>query len=129
MALEDFAKEIEYHEKLIHTMLEYQDEKGICKVSHATLAERLKKNQPWVAKAIGRLNAEDQCIEMINKGEYIVHYTNIKERGVFPQIGMLIFEMAYNNEVYHNKQLLSEKYNVTEKTVNIFRGYLALICK
>ena len=71
MALEDFAKEIEYHEKLIHTMLEYQDEKGICKVSHATLAERLKKNQPWVAKAIGRLNAEDQCIEMIKKGEYI----------------------------------------------------------
>ena len=129
MAISDLIKEIEYHEKLISTMLEYQDENGICKVSHEELSKRLKKNRPWIAKAIHRLNAEDNCIEMIRKGEYIVHYTNIRERGVFPQILFIIIDMALDIEYYKSEGLLTEKYNITTKTANIFRGYLALICK
>lgn len=129
MALYDFMKEIEYHEQLLQTILEYKNEDGICRVSQAEIAKRMKKNQPYIAKAIHRLNAEDNCIEMIKKGEYIVHYTNIRERGVFPKITYLITEKIGNSEIYKNELLLREKYNVTTKTVQIFVGYLSLIYK
>lgn len=129
MSFKDFEKEIEYHEELLRTMLEYEDDKGICIVSHATLSKRLNKNQPWIAKAMKRLNSEDNCIEMIEKGKYIIHYTNIRERGTFHQIGKLLYEMITNQELYQDKQLIHKKYNVSKKTANVFRGYLALICK
>ena len=66
---------------------------------------------------------------MINKGEYIVHYTNIRERGVFPKIAFLLTEFIGNTETYQNDLKLHEKYDVTKETVNIFKGYLALFYK
>lgn len=129
MAMQDLMEEIEYHEKLLKTMLEYEDENGICKVSHEELSKRIKKNRPWIAKALKRLNAEDNCVEMINKGEYIIHYTNIKQRGLFPKIFLILIDMEIDIEHYKSEGLLTEKYNITQKTANIFRGYLALIFK
>ena len=129
MALFDLNVEIYYHEKLLQTILEYKNDDGICKVSQAELAKRLGKNQGYVCKAIKRLNAEDNCIEMIKNGEYIIHYTNIRERGVFPKIHYMLTEKLANPEKYENNVKLCEKYNATKQTVSIFTGYLALICK
>ncbi len=129
MAIYDFMKEIDCHEQLLQTILQYKNEDGICRVSQAEIAKHIRKNKTYVAKAIHRLNAEDTCIEMIRKGEYIVHYTNIRDRGVFPKIAYLIAEMAGNPEKYNNEILIREKYNVTKKTVSIFTGYLSLIYK
>lgn len=129
MALKDILEEIEYHKILLSTMLEYESQDGICRISQKELSEKIHKNQPWVQKAIKRLNAEDTCIEMIKKGEYIIHYTNIEERGIFPKVIQLLEEKIHNPIFAEKNKLLIEKYNVNEKTVDVFRGYLALLNK
>ncbi len=129
MALKDLIIEIEYHKIMLSTILEYKNKDGICRVSQMEISKKIHKNHPWVQKAIKRLNAEDNCIEMVKKGEYIIHYTNIEERGVFPQIIRLIKEKSYNQDFTERNRLLTEKYGVTEKTIDVFRGYLALLYK
>ena len=129
MSLLDFKEEIDCHEKLLKTILEYKDAEGICKVSQTELAKRMGRNQGYICKAIKRLNAEDQCIEMIKNGEYIVHYTNIRERGVFPKVTYLLTEKIANPEKYEDNIKLYKKYNATKETVHVFTGYLALIYK
>ena len=129
MALKDLVIEIIYHKIMLSTILEYKGEDGICRVSQMEISKKIHKNHPWVQKAIKRLNAEDNCIEMVKKGEYIIHYTNIEERGVFPQIFKLIEEKAHNPNFTERDKLLTQKYGVTEKTIDVFRGYLALLYK
>ena len=129
MALKDILEEIEYHKILLSTMLEYKSQDEICRISQKEVSEKIHKNQPWVQKAIKRLNTEDTCIEMVKKGEYIIHYTNIEERGVFPQIIRLIEEKTNNPNFTERDKLLTQKYGITEKTIDVFRGYLALLNK
>ena len=80
MTFDDFLIEIDYHVLMLKTILEYKNEDGICAVSQFEIATRINKKQSWVSKAIKRLNAEDTCIEQIEKGKYKIHYTNIKEK-------------------------------------------------
>jgi len=122
-------EEIYYHELLLESILKYKTADGICEVSQSVIAKEIHKNKTWVQKAIHRLNAEDTCIEMIKKGTYKIHYTNIRERGVFPKILMLIEEKKYNPDFTESDILLTEKYHVTKKTVAIFTGFCSLLLK
>ena len=129
MTLYNLMKEIDYHEQLLKVVLEYKCNDGICRVSQAEIAKRMGKNHTYVVKAIKRLNAEDNCIEMIKNGEYIVHYTNIRERGVFPKILYLFTEKIAYPERYNDEYRLQEKCNLKKKTVQIFTGYLGMTYK
>ena len=93
------------------------------------IAENIDKNSTWVQKAIKRLNAEDLCIEMIDKGIYKVHYTNIKERGVFPKVLEMLIDKAALPNFTDKEILLTEKYGVTKETVAVFRGYIGFMKK
>ena len=128
MTLDNFYIEIEHHIKMLETILEYINEDGICIVSQSEIAARINKNKTWVSKAIKRLNAEDICIEQIEKGKYKIHYTNIKERGVFPKIIKLIVDKADPSNFLEKDDVLREKYGVSKRTVQIFTGYLGFIC-
>lgn len=125
---ETFLEEINYHEIMLKTMLEYKNQQDLCIVTHKELSERLGKNITWISKAIKRLNAEDICVEMIDKGIYKVHYTNIKEQGVFPKILQLINDKITIQDFNEKGTLIREKYNVSKKTVQIFVGYLGYLC-
>ena len=68
---------------------------------------------------------EYQC----NDGICRVHYTNIRERGVFPKILYLFTEKIAYPERYNDEYRLQEKYNLKKKTVQIFTGYLGMTYK
>ena len=128
MTLNDFLIEIDYHLIMLETILEYKNEEGICVVSQSEIAMRINKNKTWVSKAIKRLNAEDTCIEQIGKGKYKIHYTNIKENGVFPKVIKLMTDKATLSNFCEKGVLLREKYGISKRTIQIFTGYLGFLC-
>lgn len=126
---QELGLEINYHILMLETFLEYESENGICIVSQKEIAKKIGKNSPWVTKAIKRLNAEDLCIEMIEKGVYKIHYTNIRERGVFPKVLQLIIDKATLPNFIDKNTSIMEKYGVTKETVAVFRGYIGFLEK
>ena len=127
MTLNDFLIEIDYHILMLETILEYKNEDGVCAVSQFEIATRINKKQSWVSKAIKRLNAEDTCIEQIEKGKYKIHYTNIKENGVFPKVIKLMMDKATLSNFCEKDVLLREKYGINKRTIQIFSGYLGFL--
>lgn len=128
MSLDDLFVEIDNHIIMLKTFLEYKNKDGICIVSQSEIAMRINKNKTWVSKAIKRLNAEDTCIEQIEKGKYKIYYTNIKENGVFPKVIKLLSDKATLSDFCEKGILLREKYGFTKKTIQIFTGYLGFLC-
>ena len=129
MNFEDFDREIDFHILMLKTFLEYENENGICIVSQKEIAENIGKNTTWVQKAIKKLNAEDLCIEMIDKGMYKVHYTNIRERGVFPKVIQMLIDKETSPDFINKNTSIMEKYGVTKETVAVFRGYIGFLKK
>ena len=127
MTLNDFLIEIDYHILMLETILEYKNEDGVCAVSQFEIATRINKKQSWVSKAIKRLNSEDTCVEQIEKGKYKIHYTNIKEHGVFPKIIKLMIDKATLSNFREKEVLLREKYGISKRTIQIFSGYLGFL--
>lgn len=126
---QDFSMELKFHEIMLFEILRHENEKGICIVSQKEIAENIGKNTTWVQKAIKKLNAEDLCIEMIDKGMYKVHYTNIRERGVFQKVIQVLIDKETSPDFINKNTSIMEKYGVTKETVAVFRGYIGFMKK
>ena len=85
-----FLKSFIKYQTLINTIIEYENEKGICVVSQIELAQKLSLSQTTISKLINRLNVEDMCVEIVSPGKYIIHYKNLLERGTFSCIWNLL---------------------------------------
>ena len=125
MAQDLFKISIAKCQKLIDTMLEYENENGICVVSQVELAKRLSLCQTNISDAIKKVNVEDLCIEKLSPGLYKIHYKNLSERGTFVCIFNLILDTIKNSElIFENNQTIADRYGYKIKTVQMFKAYM-----
>lgn len=78
-----FIKSYQMHQELINTILSFKDEDDVCRVTQKEIAGILNRHQTWVSAAIRRINTEDECVTKVKKGQYIVRYSNLMEKGTF----------------------------------------------
>jgi hypothetical protein len=120
-----FKQSITNHQKLVDVLREAQNSTEVSEISYAEIAKRTEHSITWVKQAIKKLNTEDTCIEVVGYEQFVVHYTDLLSRGVFGEIAKLMVECYQNMDVFHEKDMtLSEKYNVSLKTVQMFKSYL-----
>ena len=120
-----FKQSIANHQKLVDVLKNAQNSTGVSEISYAEIAKRTEHSLTWVKQAIKRLNAEDTCIEVVGYEQFVVHYTDILNRGVFGEVAKLMVECYQKMDVFHEKDMaLAEKYEVSLKTVQMFKSYL-----
>ena len=120
-----FEMSINKCQKLIDTMLEYQNKDGICVVSQVELAKRLSLCQTNISDAIKKINTEDLCIEQLSPGFYKIHYTSLLERGTFSCIFRLMLDLRENpNLAFEKDKSIANRYRYKLKTVQMFKAYI-----
>jgi hypothetical protein len=119
-----FIKSFIKYQTFINTIIEYENENGICTVSQIELAKRLSLGQTTISKLIDRLNVEDNCIEMLSPGMYVVHYKNLLERGTLSCIWNLLCDTEKNYQLlFESDKKIAERYGYKLKTVQMFKAY------
>ena len=120
-----FIESFLLHQKLVETMLKFEDDAGICRVSQPELALLMNRSQTWVSSAIRRINTEDVCIELVSSGAYRVNYNDLSKRGTFFEIIKLIIATREHPEIVKIPDAkIAEAWEIKHKTVQMFKGYL-----
>lgn len=128
--MEVYMKELNYciekHEKMLNFMISHKDADGICTLSQGDIAEHLGLGRTTVKNMIDRLNILDDCVEKVGRSKYKVHYTELREQGIFreilrclPQVIIWHLEGTKSNLLEKAKLL-----NTTVKVVQILEGYI-----
>ena len=120
-----FAESVKNHQRLVNILVDARDEDNVSHLSQLEMAKLVGLSQTWVVQAIKRLNTEDTCIEMIAPMKYVVHYTDILDRGVFSEIMTLFIDCCQNLELFNdNDSSIAKKRCLNIKTVQMFKAYL-----
>lgn len=119
---------IEKHEKMLDFMISHKDADGICTLSQGDIAEHLGVGRTTVKNMIDRLNTLDDCVEKVGRSKYKVHYTELREQGIFreilwclPQVLLWISDGTSAKINYIEK---AKRLNTTIKVVSIIEGYI-----
>lgn len=119
-----FIESLENHQRLIDILLTRKNEKGICVISEEEIIGNIKHNSSWIKRAISRINTEDLCIELVAPNQYIVHYENLLEKGVFNVIFKMILYTVEDLNMLERKNLeLMKEFKCNLKTVQMYRSY------
>ena len=122
-----FVDSVNMHQKLVDIIVEAKDDDGISRISQPEMAELTNRSQSWVGKAIRRLNTEDICIEMVASGQYVVHYANILEKGVFCEVLKLINDYYVTPELLNTQdKILAAERGIKTRTSYMFKSYIRL---
>lgn len=120
-----FASSLRMHQILLNCIADHEDGEGICHVLMGELILKTERSQTWVNQAIERINVEDQCIEWIGKDTYRVHYKNLREKGVFAKVEMLLNEASKDSDLINQRDdFIAQQYDITLKTVRMFKTYM-----
>ena len=71
------------------------------------------------------INTEDNCIEMVSPGKYIVHYKDLLEHGTFLCIKNLIIDAIKEHQLLiESDKSIAAKYGYKLRTVQMFKAYM-----
>ena len=81
------------------------------------------------SKYINQLNLGDICIEVLplsrNSWYVKVHYTNIKEKGIYSKFLKMRMDFWSHPELYELKRAeIAKKYDISTDAVKVFMGYI-----
>lgn len=120
-----FIESIQAHQRLVDILIESKNEDGISELSQPKLAKLMNHSQLWISKALKRINTEDICIEMIARGKYVVHYTNLYTQGTFSEILKLINDFSETKELFflEDSKIAADR-GINVETVQLFKTYM-----
>lgn len=117
-------------QKLVDTLVQHKNDEGISAISQSEIARSINRSQTWVSQAIRRINTEDTCIEIIGESQYVVHYSNLSERGVYSTILDLIsLTLKYPEILRMQDNELSRLISSPVKTIQMYKAYMRDIIK
>ncbi len=119
---EGFNYSLKNHQELVNIIRD-MIENGETNFSKKTLASKIGKSPSWINLAIDKINREEICIEY-SSGGLTLNYTDLLHTGVFARIYLMLKDTETNPKLLNKDNLfLSEKYNVSIKTVQMYRAY------
>lgn len=112
-------------QSLIDILLQFKNENGISVISQCELARCVEHSQTWVSQAIRRINTEDVCIERIGMSEYIVHYSNLMECGVYSTLFDLFYFTQEQPEIFSIQDAkLVKLIDAPIKTIQMYKAFM-----
>jgi len=97
-----FNQSLYEHQLFIDVLLSNISPDGLTYLSQSQIAKQLGKSQSLIGRYINQLNRVDKCITKINRGVYKLHYSDIKNNGVFPIIRRSLTLVMLNSQYYLN---------------------------